>query len=292
MSSIDLSNSEGIAFYWWGSGGLDQNIDFEMWSPTGGWVGRFPDGPAEWRWIFLRWSDLTEVDFDGSRPDPSDIVRIYWTYHTEGVQRVDYIVGWRTQDLRCDLEVRNTTVVELYAFFEAQATVEVYGHGVIRNIGSAELSGQFEVGQGFKDLYARFEVMGITTYAVEGTGDITCPDGVETVLEGMTKTITNMKSGDIVILDFDCTLVETAIEGGTIIFRIKVDDVQIGKSVDRYQYGAGGRWKVPISFMRRYEVPMDGDYIFTVTWYWTDPSPTYPPQIRDGLRTLTIMHII
>ncbi len=130
---LDLSHWEGIAFYWWGSGGSDQNIDFEMRSPTGGWVGTFPDGPAMWRWVFLRWSDLTAVDFDGSRPDRSNITHILWTYHTDGVRRINYIVGWRKQDVYC--------------------------HAIIRNAGSGELFAKFEVGQGFNDLFARFEVM-------------------------------------------------------------------------------------------------------------------------------------
>ncbi len=133
----------------------------------------------------------------------------------------------------------------------------------------------------------------LEVYAVEGTGDITCPHEVETVLEGMTQTLTGLKSGDIVILNFDCTMIETAIEKGIITFRIKVDGVQIGKYTDVIHYGDSGRYSVPISFMRRYEVPGDGDYTFTVTWYWTDPfgTPQWPPECNDGLRTLTILHI-
>ncbi len=115
--SLDLSQSEGIAFYWWGSGGSDQNIDFEMRSPTGSWVGKFPDGPARFRWVFLRWSDLTAVDFNGSRPDRSNITGIFWTYHTDGVRRINYIVGWRTQDVYCHAIIRNAGSGELFAKF-------------------------------------------------------------------------------------------------------------------------------------------------------------------------------
>ena len=157
--SINLSSSEGIAFYWWGSGGSDQNIDFEMWSPTGGWVGTFPDGPARWRWVFLRWSDLTAVDFDGSRPDRSNITGIFWTYHTDGVRRINYIVGWRKQDVYCHAIIKQPTSVDLYAHVEFIRSIELYGHAEIRHPGvPAELLARFEVGQGSADLLCKFEV--------------------------------------------------------------------------------------------------------------------------------------
>jgi len=156
--SIDLSHSGGIAFYWWGSGGVDQQIDFEMKSPTGSWVGRFYDGPAEWRWVFLSWADLTEMDLDGSRPDKSDITDLLWTYHTAGVRRVDYIVGWWPQDLRADFEVRGKGSQNLSGKFEAQVSLNLLGSLIVRNIGSSELSSQFDVGKDSTELFSRFEV--------------------------------------------------------------------------------------------------------------------------------------
>ncbi len=172
---LDLSESEGIAFYWWGSGGVDQNIDFEMRTLTGSLIGKFYDGPAEWRWVFLSWGDFTEVDLDGSRPDNSDIRGFYWTYHTDGVRRVDYIVGWRRQDLRGDFEVRQPDSAELLGKFAAQVTaeflvkVEVKGldvaellsNAIIRQSGSAELLGNAEIKQpGSAEVLAKFEVSG------------------------------------------------------------------------------------------------------------------------------------
>ncbi len=156
---FDLSQSEGIAFYWWGSGGSDQNIDFEMWSPTGGWVGKFPDGPARFRWVFLRWSDLTAVDFDGSRPDRSNITGIFWTYHTDGVRRVVYIVGWRTQDVYCHAIIRQPTSVDLYAHVEFIHSIELYAYAIIRHIASVNLPATFEVGQDSADLLCKVEVV-------------------------------------------------------------------------------------------------------------------------------------
>jgi len=143
---LDLSHFEGIAFYWWGSGGVDQNIDFEMRTPTGSWIGRFYDGPAEWRWVFLSWADLTEVDIDGSRPDRSNVTGCYWTYHTDGVRRVDYIVGWRRQDLRADFEVRQETSQDLSAKFEAQVSLKLLAGLIVRHRSTTEILAKFEVG--------------------------------------------------------------------------------------------------------------------------------------------------
>jgi hypothetical protein len=156
---LDLSQSEGIAFYWWGSGGVDQNIDFEMRTPTGSYIGKFYDGPAEWRWVFLRWADLEAVDIDGSRPDNSDITGFYWTYHTDGVRRVDYIVGWRRQDLRGDFEVRQGNTSDLLGKFAAQVTAELLGKVEVQQSGSAELLGKFEA-QATAEILAKFEVGG------------------------------------------------------------------------------------------------------------------------------------
>ena len=108
-------------------------------------MGKFYDGPALWRWVFLRWSDLTAVDLDGSRPDSSDIREIYWTYHTDGVRRIKYIVGWRKQDVYCHAIIRQPTSVELYAHVEFIRSIELYAHAIIRNAGSGELFAKFVV---------------------------------------------------------------------------------------------------------------------------------------------------
>ncbi len=143
--SLDFSRWEGIAFYWWGSGGGDQQIDFTMRSPTGSWVGRFYDGPAEWRWVFLGWDDFTEVGLGGSRPDRSEITGFFWTYHTDGVRRVDYIVCWRRQDLRGDFKVRHETGQNLLGRFETQATRALPGKGIIRHEAAVELLGKVDI---------------------------------------------------------------------------------------------------------------------------------------------------
>jgi len=89
----NFSDASGVAFFWWGAGRMDQYIDFEVRTPTGSWIGKFPDGPAEWRLIFLEWDDLVEVDLDGSRPDKSDINGFFWTYHTPGIRRLDALLA-------------------------------------------------------------------------------------------------------------------------------------------------------------------------------------------------------
>ncbi len=142
--AYNFSSGMGISFDWWGSGGVDQQIDFEMWSLMGGWVGRFPDGPAEWRQVLITWDDLTEVDLDGTRPDSSQIIGIYWTYHTPGVRRIDGIRAWMRQDLLCKVVIRNASASDLLSKFEAQA--------------SQDLLGKFVIQQYFNDLKAVFHV--------------------------------------------------------------------------------------------------------------------------------------
>jgi len=144
--AYDLSSGMGISFDWWGSGGVDQNIDFEMWSLTGGWVGRFPDGPAEWRQVQLSWDDLTPVDLDGTRPDSSQIIGIYWTYHTPGVRRVDGIRAWMRQNLLCKVTIKNVSASDLLSRFEIQASQDLL----------CKFETQFT--QGFNDLKAGFYV--------------------------------------------------------------------------------------------------------------------------------------
>jgi len=144
--AYDFSSGMGISFDWWGSGGVDQQIDFEMWSLTGGWVGRFPDGPAEWRQVQISWDDLTPVDLNGTRPDSSQIIGIYWTYHTPGVRRIDGIRAWMRQDLLCKVVIKNANVSDLLGKFEIQASQDL-----LCKFGT-------QATQGFNDLKAGFYV--------------------------------------------------------------------------------------------------------------------------------------
>jgi len=169
--AYDFSGSMGISFYWWGSGGMDQNIDFEMRSLTGGWLGTFPDGPAEWRQIQLSWDDLTEVDLDGTRPDRSQIIGFYWTYHTPGVRRLAGIQAWMRQDLLGKFFVRNARSLDLLSKFEAQATAELLSRAEVRQPASTELLGRAEVGQNSAGLLGKFEAQ--ATLDLLGKVDIT-----------------------------------------------------------------------------------------------------------------------
>lgn len=290
----DLTGTIGFAFYWWGADNPPEALNqIRLETPTGFWSSDFYDGFARWRYVLIPWGGFTWVSNPQRRLEPhrhgfdepvkDQILGFLWTMHTSGLRRLDYVHAPRQlKGAKGIFTARHSQIQEELGAF------------IVRQSASQNLGAGFIVRQDFKDLAAEFYVEMITTYAVEGTGDITCPHEVETVLEGMTQTITGMKSGDIVILNFDCTLLETGIEKGSIIFRIKVDGVQIGKITRRDSAAIpGGILQVPISFMRRYVVPGDGDYTFTVTWYWSDPfgTPTYPPEIDDGERTLTIMHI-
>jgi len=156
----DLSHSDGISFYWYGSDVVDgdQMIDFEMWSPTGGWVAKFPDGEASWRWVFLAFRGgplvtgvLREVDIAGSRPDKSQIEKILWTYYSKGVRRIDAIRAWRMCDLKASLTVRHASGT---ASKNLSAKLEV------RNASSQDLPVHFRMatGQAFNDLKAKFYI--------------------------------------------------------------------------------------------------------------------------------------
>lgn len=124
VGPYDLSNSLGIGFYWKGSGGLDQLVDFQMESPTGGWLGHFYDGPEEWRWIFLSWDDLVEYGLNGSRPNKSIVIGIYWIYHSPGVRGLDYIVGWYGGDVKATFIIRKENQIGLLGTFTVRHSSE------------------------------------------------------------------------------------------------------------------------------------------------------------------------
>ena len=174
-----------------------------MWSPTGGWVGRFPDGPAKWRWVFLSWSVLTEVDLDGSRPDPSDIREIYWTYHTDGVRRINYIVGWRTQDLYGSFEIRQEASQELFARFEAQVSINLPGRLIVRHSDLVELLGRFEVGQDSADLLCKFEVG-------QGSADLLCKGEITQVgfIELLGKVLITRPGSEALFAKFELSTIQ------------------------------------------------------------------------------------
>lgn len=141
----DLSDSQGISFMWWGSGSVEM-IDFEMNSPTGSWIGKFPDGPAEWTWIFFSWDDLTPTDINGTLPTKT-ICGIYWTYHSPGVRRVDWITAYSCADLKAKFDVKHPASVDLKAIVWPAQWVVLKGIFTPRRDASEDLVGGFSVRQ-------------------------------------------------------------------------------------------------------------------------------------------------
>ncbi len=116
----DLSDQGGIGFFWQGVG--RGHVDIQILTPTGAWIGKFPDwGP--WTWVVLLWEDLQEVDIDGSRPDKSEITGFLWTYHSAGVRHLDGLYGLPMggdTDVKGFLVIRHATFNELPVGFEVQ----------------------------------------------------------------------------------------------------------------------------------------------------------------------------
>ena len=144
----DLSNQGGIGFFWEGVG--RGHVDIQIFTPTGAWLGRFPDYARKTGcptpWVSLTWDKLQEVDIDGSRPDKSRITGILWTYHSVGKRWLDGIYGLPMggdPDVLADMTIRHTAYNELFAEFETQD--------------SAILFTKFELRQGIENLYVRFE---------------------------------------------------------------------------------------------------------------------------------------
>lgn len=263
--AYDFSSGMGISFEWWGSGGVDQYIDFEMWSLTGGWVGRFPDGAAEWRQVQLSWDDLTAVDLDGTRPDSSQIIGIYWTYHTPGVRRIDGIRAWMRQDLPCKVTIKNTSTSDLLSRFEAQA--------------SRDLLGKFEI-QGFKDLKAKFVLREmVDIYTAEQDASVDSPAAWD-VIGACSITIPSVSVGDKIIATFDGIL--NGLQ--TVDFRMRAGGDAIGLSMRRtYASNAGSRTLMGLT--RTHEAASAGALVIDIQWYTGTATDC---QMSDA--TLTVQH--
>lgn len=161
MAGYDFSESLGISFYWWGTGTSPEiQVDLILKTPTGNFVAAFPDGPAEWRWVYLEWSDFKEVAIDGTRPDKSQITGILWTVHTDGVRRVDRISRWRNALLPGLFVSRQSDSTDLSGTIVARqpGSTELEGMLVIRNTESRSLDAGLDIRLPFRRLKAGFKV--------------------------------------------------------------------------------------------------------------------------------------
>jgi hypothetical protein len=155
--TYDFSGALGIGFYWWGSEIIegDQIVDFQLLTPTGGWIAKFPDGDAEWRWILLPFEDrdptsnqrLIEVDLGGSRANKAEVESFLWTYYSKGVRRVAYVIIWYGGDLQAGFKVRQATSATLQCALTVRksASTALQCGFTVRQGGSAQLLGALNV---------------------------------------------------------------------------------------------------------------------------------------------------
>ena len=289
----DFSHSKGIAFYWWGADVVegDQMIDFQMWSPHGGWVAKFPDDSPGWRWVFLAFDEddggdatLREVDLGGTRPDRSEVIAILWTYYTYGMRRVDGISYWSLVDLKCTFNVRHTSTAtqgNLPAEFELQA--------------SEDLHAEFVAGLvGFKDLKAEFYIEMVDVYSVTGstgTQEITS-ESYEDVND-MEITINGVKANDEFILNASITVDPHFWNTGMSQYRVSPKLI--------YNIG-GGNVDIPpihtptsfgpdmeIGWAAHLTAPSDGNYTFKMQMKVSDHD--YPYYAKGNQRGIVITHV-
>ena len=155
--TYDLTGALGIGFYWWGSGVVegDQNIEFQLLSPTGGWIAHFADGDPEWKWVLLPFEDrdptslqrLIEVDLGGSKADKSQIEAFLWTYFSPGVRRVAYLCIWYGGDLRAEFTVRASIASDLKTEFTVRQSSfqDLQAEFIVTRPGTADLHAEFIV---------------------------------------------------------------------------------------------------------------------------------------------------
>jgi len=160
----DFTSSTGIAFYWKGSdvSDGDQMVDFEMWSPTGGWVGKFPDGEAEWRWVFLSWEEnLIEVGLNIVHADKSEITQMLWTYYSSGTRGLDGIHIWYSNDVKGVFTVKQPGTNNLKGVLTVRqsSSNNLQSEFRIRRTSSLALQAELIVaGKAYAVLNAEFEI--------------------------------------------------------------------------------------------------------------------------------------
>jgi len=158
----NISNARGIGFYWWGAGAPDHLTEFEMHSPTGYWRARFPDGPANWHYVFISMSSFTELGLDGSRPDATDVTAFLWTYHTTGTRKVLGLAIWFVEppDFKGIFTVRQLVAKDLSVEFKVShdgAPQDLRAEFRLRQE-TIDLKTEFSLRQYNVELFCQFEV--------------------------------------------------------------------------------------------------------------------------------------
>jgi len=123
----NITGWKGVSFLWYGGGGWDQLVEFEIHSSTGFWRARFYDGPAKYRFVFIPLNNFTEAGIDGTRPNPEEITAFLWTYHTQGTRKVSAFSIWYVNtvpDLFAKVKVVRTASETLQAEFSVRSLGE------------------------------------------------------------------------------------------------------------------------------------------------------------------------
>ena len=141
MQIYDLTGTIGIGFHWQGAANPPSSIvDFIVESPTGFWVATFPDGPAEFRDVFIPWTQFMETGIVGSRPDKKRVDGFIWVVHTHGVRRIDYIYARPFGNIYCKFIVRQRVIPPAFAYIDLVGDIWLQEFGGYQDRGPGEIA--------------------------------------------------------------------------------------------------------------------------------------------------------
>ena len=292
----NISNARGIGFYWWGAGAPDHLTEFEMHSPTGYWRAYFPDGPANWHYVFIPMSNFIELGLDGSRPDPTDVVAFLWTYHTTGTRKVLDLTIWYVvpPDLKAIVTVRQSTTKELSSKFKVShdgAPQELHAEFKLRQK-TIDLKAEFSLNQydGSSNLLCMFTVDElIDIYEVDGTttGTVYAPSDAFEEIPEMTYTL-DLEEGDKVIIMFEANFYISPVNYGR--FRIEAGGAAItfNAKISNDSSSASSTRTHLKTLIGKYEATIDETIIFNVTWRSNGTDNLWNTDVE---RKMIIQHI-
>lgn len=154
----DLSDNGGIGFFWEGVG--RGQVGVQILSPTGSWIGKFPDYEG-WTWVPLLWENLQEVDLDGTRPDKTQVTGFLWTYHSAGIRHLDGLYGLPKggdPDIKGVLIIRHAAYNDLSSVFILEVKQDLLAEFIVKHPATLDLQAEFRLRQETLDLKATLDV--------------------------------------------------------------------------------------------------------------------------------------